>query len=226
MPATPCSVGSLPSLDLLYQLHALGKVQELAGNPQELKQAIESVSVPAETVGWVRLRWRSESEGRQMLEVVLWFDSKDSGRQIRHPCRRSMHLQVLLRARPKLAPRPLNLVSRRDDSLDVGVTGHIICWSSTRTSLNLQAKDSRGQYQPDRDPFVVGEPERLSLRRRGSWRRRTREQGDFIYEGRWLCAYRIPVTVLPVSKDVRIFLFDIGLFRLSTLPAEQPGHPG
>jgi hypothetical protein len=110
-----------------------------------------------------------------------------------------------LRVRPTLS-----LGALREDALGSKTTRGIICWSSTRASLRLEAKDGRG-LDPYHDPFFVGKPEPLSSEEIGKLEKMNREDNDITWEGRVLCAYRIPVTVLAVSKDGKT-PFDIGPF--------------
>src|SRR5439155_7341010 len=81
----------------------------------------------------------------------------------------------------------------------------ILCWSGTRTSLKVKAKQGNAHRPAASDPFVVGEPVPL-----------TTEQKDQLAQKaglrRVLCAYRIPVTLWAVSEDGTM-PFDLGPFR-------------
>jgi hypothetical protein len=206
-PMPPLQAAYLPLVE--FQLLALSRVRKLAGAPADLKQGAESVEVPPKRTGWVRLTWRSESEGAQMLWSELWFGSPDSDK--------TASLTAAVRNYKPLRVRPsLSLGVMREDAIGAGVTGHIICWSSTRTSLNLEAKDGRGHDDPYRDPFVVGKPIPLTSQELRNLEKANAETRDFTWMGRVLCAYRIPVTVLAVSKDGKT-PFDLGPFRRNVL---------
>jgi hypothetical protein len=203
--------GSVPALPLAgglsllaYHEAALPRVQEMAGRPHELKHATESADVPGKAIGWVRLRWHADNEGRQTMAAALWFHSSNGDKGV--------NLMAAVRIYQPLRVRPtLSMGHLREDALGAKTTRDVICWSSTRTSLRLEAKDGKTP-DPYHDPFFVGKPEPLGVGEIRELEKRNRKDNDITWEGRVLCAYRIPVTALAVSKDGKT-PFDIGPFR-------------
>jgi hypothetical protein len=188
-----------------YVLHwsAMPKIQESAGTPQELLQGPDSVTVPGEAVGWIRMRWKGEQPGPRSLEATLTFDGKESGKEA--VLRTRVFCHEPLRVRPVLSVGVL-----READLAKSVTRHIICWSSTRRELQLEVQ-STDRANKAADPLVVGEPEPLSLEERRQLEFKNNpikpSESDNAF-GMVLCAYRIPVTLNAVAKDGTPF--DIG----------------
>jgi hypothetical protein len=206
----------------LFAMHSLALpcVHKTAGAPHELIQGTESVSMPPGAVGWVRLRWKGERTGPQALEARLYFEGKDSGKTAL--LRTQVYFHEPLRVRPALNVGPLS-----DEDLKKGVKQEIICWSSTRRELRLEAKRV-GRTNPAADPFVVGKPQRLSLEEVRALERANnpiKPTGPDPTIGMVLCAYRIPVTLNAVSQNGTPF--DIGPFyrRVTLVCPDIAGEP-
>ncbi len=182
----------------LFSLQALVPplMQNVVSDPQELIQGPENVQVPEGGVGWVRMSWKAEKTGGQVLSATLMFDGKESGRKAVLQTR--VYFHEPLRVFPSLQFGVLT-----EKALADVVHRDIICWSSTRRELRLEVKCS-GRSNPASDPFVVGKPEPLSLAERrqlemtNNLGEKSVASGTF---GMVLSAYRIPVSLSAVSRD-------------------------
>ena len=188
------SLGYVP----FFALHALVPpwIQQAAGDSQELIQGPESIQVPEGVVGWVRMGWKAEKTGPQILSATLMFDGKESGR------RAILQTRVFFHEPLRVVPS-VHLGVLNEQALAAGTTQDIICWSSTRRELRLEVKSSE-RSNPASDPFVVGTPEPLSPAKRFKLEVKNnlseKAAANETY-GQVLCAYRIPITLTAVSRD-------------------------
>jgi hypothetical protein len=188
------SLGYVP----FFALHAVvpALMQQIARDPEELILGPESVPVPEGGVGWVRMSWKAEKIGGQILQATLTFDGKASGRKAILQTR--VYFHEPLRVIPSFQLGVLN-----EQSLAAGVHQDIICWSSTRQELRLEVQSS-GRSNPASDPFVVGAPEPLSPAERFHlWAKNNSGEKAAANAtfGMVLCAYRIRVTLKAVARD-------------------------
>jgi hypothetical protein len=180
---------------------------------QDLTQSIrgdslykdESVPVPPGGVGWVRLKWDGKRQSQQPMTVLsadVWMG------QTTNTVRLAAGVRYLPAFEIAAADRDQRLGENHPRELPLHRS--VVCWSSTRDALNLQAKlaSIRGGSE-SKDPFIVGKPEPLS--RQECEQLEKKHQTDPNYFGRVRCAYRIPVTVRDRADDGT--LLDIGPFR-------------
>jgi hypothetical protein len=193
--------------DVLQALTA-GDLASLAVSPAELLRSNESVTVPGGALGWVRLRWKAEKAGRQALAATLWLNEEEFGPSATLEVRAIFH--DALRVKPRLE---LGIL-REEQLAGRGVTQEIICWSSTRPDLRLEARSGEGLGKPGSDPFVVGTPIRMTDDELQKLEETNNQESASPIPtiGRVLAGYRIPVTLLAVSPDGKT-PFEIGPFR-------------
>jgi hypothetical protein len=186
---------------------AAARAVQASAEPQELFRQ-EVVTVPGGADGWVRLQWKGERPGAQLLDATLWMGS-ESGKTVTLRAGLMFH-------EPLRVTRELRLGAVQQADLSRGVEASFLAWSSTRAELKLRVR-ARRAGDPKADPFEVGKPVRLSEEDRAALERLHNPeggpppgQGDLA--GRVLCAYRIPVTLRAVSADGKT-PFDLGPFR-------------
>jgi hypothetical protein len=192
-------------LPLVCARAAGSSVLESAAEGHDLLKGQESVTVPAGVVGWVRLGWKGDKTGGQQLSAQLWTERKEGGETV------SLEARVLFHHALELdKDRNVGLV--RDEELPHRET--IKIWSATHPVLHLRAQAVTTR-KPDADPFVVSEPEPLSMEELQELERENNSSGEGAMPrapGRVLCAYRVHVTLLPLSKDGKT-PFELGPFH-------------
>jgi hypothetical protein len=202
--ATLVGIGFLGRVSVFARYWAdLPRIQGTAGTPHELMRGAESVAVPSNAAGWVRMRWQGERAGAQALSATLTFDGKDSGKTA--ILRTRVFFHEALRVRPELRVGVL-----REEDLVKEVKQEIVCWSSTRKDLHLEVKNA-GRNNPNSDPLVIGKPEKLSVedtRKLEKENNLGKNAGAELTYGQVMCAYRIPVTLKAVAADGTPF--DVG----------------
>lgn len=189
-----CGTGGLAPL-LAVPLAGQGMAAlEKGASSTELLEKNESVTVPGNMLGWVRLHYKGERAGPQALSASLWMDDRAAGQPAT--------LQLRMVYFPPFANEPtLDVGTLRDDDLQRGVTRYLVVWSATRSHLRLEAKSTFVRGTPAQDPFVVGRPEPMSV-----------QEITPMGGGPAKCAYRVPITLLPRSPDGKV-PFDVGPFR-------------
>jgi hypothetical protein len=166
-----------------------------------------SVDVPGAALGWVEMTWRTDQVGPQTVSAKLWSGERDSGIVL---------LQATALTLPPLRAREAVTVHfgtlREDRLAPKGARGFILVWSSTRSSLDLEARllGPRPGDVLKVDPPVPLTPEECSAL---SVRYREEEiRGPNSPYGAVLCAYRVPVTVRPPSPDDKVPI-ELGAFH-------------
>ena len=211
-------LGPLHSLSLCCL--ALHQMQEgITGH--ELLEKTEKTPIAPAAIGWARLGW-SERKGKQSLAAELWFDNPSTGKtgtlNVALYFHEPLRVVGILRINPS---RPLN-----DDDLRRGVRESILVWSSTRSSLRIEATSPPTWGSAQSDPFVVGQPELLSPAETFALAKANNEGSAAMPEatrGSVQCAYRIPITLLAKAPDGTPF--DIGPFR-RTVTISSPDVTG
>ena len=195
---------------VVLQALAMPEVQKDVNGPHALMDRTDGVRIPGGAVGWVRLHWKGERIGVQALTADLWMDDP-AGFPTRLEA--DVRIEEPFHVLPALAMGLLH-----DDALVAGVASDIICWSSTRTSLRLEAKAAQPADYPSADPFRVGQPTRLNAEEM--------QNLDQQNGGRVLCAYRIPVTLQTAAANAKT-PFDLGPFlrRVTVSIPDETGEP-
>ena len=103
-------------------------------------------SVPAGAVGVLQLRWKGDRLGPKDLAAVLWMGEKGLGPQQRFLIRTVF--VGPLRTIPEL-----DLGDQPQENLPIKAS--FPCWSSTRTSFNLDAQVVQHQLKKESNPFTV-----------------------------------------------------------------------
>jgi hypothetical protein len=184
--------------------------------PVELRQAAETTLPPGE-IGWVRLCWDGGRVSSERPKASLWVGDRQ-----RPPA--SFYVRVLVHE-PVRLQQDVNVGDLNEEDLPRTVS--IMCWSSTRPSLDLKVRptSTRG---PKRDPFRIGKPVPLTSAEMAKLEKSNNpETGDMppdpAREGQVLCAYRIPITLARESADGTPF--DIGPFRRWVLVSIEDRDP-
>jgi hypothetical protein len=187
-----------------------------------LDKESDHAEVPPGGVGWVRLNYKGEKPGQQMVSAAMWMDV------MRHstPAMLLLHLTFY---EPLRAQQTLSFGTLRDDELAKGVTRFVLCFSSTRPSLKVEATAARSKGDAASDPLVVGKPEALNAQERAELEEAIKRPGGDMGEpagGRVTCAYKVPVTLHAVSPDGKTPI-DLGPFRRRVLISspEVEGEP-
>jgi hypothetical protein len=180
---------------------------------KEILHDAEFVEVPPGAVGWVRMNFKGEKLGKVGLGARLWMDSKEAGKEAVLELRLVFYEPLRIRT-------SLPFGTLRDQELEAGVTQYILCWSSTRPSLDLTSKlaFSRG---PKSDPFVLGAPEKLNDSDTAKLAKEINASGEHqdLLGGQVVCGYRIPVTLKAYASDGTPF--DVGPFRRRVLVSSR-----
>jgi hypothetical protein len=197
-----------PKAGEVLQALASSAIAGQAVSPTELIRAVESVTVPGGAIGWVRMRWTGERPGPQSLKAVLWMDNPDTGPSATLETRVMFHEPLRVRSILRVG------LLTQDQVGGDGVQQEIVCWSSTRSALNLEAKSGESLGKADSDPFLVGKPVRLTPAEMRLLEEANNKdaRGPDNTMGRVMCAYRIPFTIKAVSKDGKT-PFEVGPFR-------------
>jgi hypothetical protein len=152
--------------------------------------------VPAGAFGRIRVQWKRDKGGPQVLWAQLWTDQPDN-----ESARLQLKVLILepLQTRPEW---PMGTILARDlPTKDFA----IVCWSATRKSIKVKADRASAHQEAKSDPFVVGQPVPMSDQEREQVAQATGMR-------RIQCAYRIPITLRAVSEDGSM-PFDLGPFR-------------
>ncbi|MFO0840801.1 MAG: hypothetical protein U0797_00160 [Gemmataceae bacterium] len=189
-----------------------------------LDKEADHAEVPAGGLGWVRLNYKGEKPGRQVVSAKMWMDVVHQGPTVTLQLALTYH--EALRVQQTLA-----FGTMRDEELIRGVTRYVTCFSSTRPSLKLQATAARSKGDPAGDPLEVGQPVPLDEQERENLKRTLEqpipnsEMGEST-GSKVTCAYKIPVTIRAVSADGKTPV-DLGPFRRRLLVSspEVEGEP-
>jgi hypothetical protein len=183
-----------------------------------LEDKEEGVVAPAGAAVLIRLSWspdRAKQALPTMLKARLWMNNinnhADLAVEVRNPPPIMVH-QTTLTGRPD-----------RIAASELPFKTAVICWSSSRHRLNLQARlDPEGRAL-ESDPWLVGAPVSLSPDEcRGLEHEVSIGEDDLGV----VCAYRVPITVRPLADDGKTGS-DIGPFkrRLLLSLAGEEGEP-
>jgi hypothetical protein len=188
-------VAPLPGLagvSATADLHALQEATPAQEFPHR-----DPLTVPPGAVGWVRMTWTGNKDGKQQLQAVVWVDRNDQ----------ETNLEAYLFYHPPIRLQR-DLALSRDGGRDVRLddlprTETITVWSSTRPSLDLKPHVESHYANPASDPISVGQPQPMTPEelRLLEQENNSSRGGDPALEGRVLCGYRIPVTLARVSAD-------------------------
>ncbi len=183
---------------------------------QATRKALETpsdyLSVPPGRLGWVRLNYKGEKPGPQLVSAAMWMEERDTGALA------TLQLKLTFHEIFQVDPN-LEFGTHNAEDLVAGVIRHVLCFSITRPNLTLEARASRSRGSEASDPLVVGKVEPLTEAERQ--RLQDRMSGLTVK-----CAYKIPVTLTAVSRDGTT-PFDLGPFhrRLLIWAKEDPGEP-
>ncbi len=208
-------LGPLHSISLYWL--GLNQIQE-GVEGKELLEKLEKTPVAAGAIGWTRLGW-SERKGKQSLKAEMWFDNPTTGKT--GTVTVALYFHEPLRVVNTLRIRPLH-----DKDLEGGVRESIVVWSSTRSSLDIEAISPPPRGSAQSDPFVVGKPERMTPAEMFALAKANNEGAAMAESTRGgvQCAYRIPITLLAMAADGKT-PFDIGPFR-RTVTISSPDVTG
>jgi hypothetical protein len=172
------------------------------GQGTELKDKSDTYAVvPPHALGAIHLTWKTERAEARSLELKLWTDSKANS------------IPTLLDAQTVIFPA-LQVMPDVDFGTVQDSTLHsttppskdIYCFSQTRPTLAFKAEVVHEGRPPEKDPFVVGTPVALSPAERLTL------ATELKIPPTMQCAYRVPVTLQPVSADGTV-PFELGIFH-------------
>lgn len=191
-----------------WQDSKLAKDLESVPGSKFMIEGQEPFKVPAHRIGWVRMRWSADRPENNVLKVHLWNEVRGG---------KLTELQAAIMVMPPMmvAKPVVDAGSMEIDKLPRNVEA--IYLSPTRDELKVNIVVERVGRAPGSDPIVIGAPERLSKK---ECQELVRDSAVRVPEVR--CAYRVPITLLPVAKDGKT-PFDLGTFqRLLTFQLDDP----
>lgn len=161
--------------------------------PVALEKNEEPLLAPG-SLGWVRLKWKTEKMGPNRLTSNLWMGKKGSGNEVRLEAMVNVQ-SALFVDHPEVSVDVLSpLISEKNVVLK--------CYSSTRKSFDFVARISRPR--PD-ETLVIGKPIPLT-------QDELRGDEKLLNLPLLLAGYKVPVTVsysVPGGKD----LMELGPFN-------------
>ncbi|HEY1861933.1 MAG TPA: hypothetical protein VGG61_16345 [Gemmataceae bacterium] len=149
------------------------------------------VVIPPHATGWVRVNWKIDAPGPHMLKVQLWTHDPESATP---RIELIMPVQVVFPAILEELTKSAGVLTAEQGE---ATPAEFICWSATRSSLNVKAAEGS-------DPFLIlGKPIPLTFDERKQLEERLKVRA--------LCAYRLLVTVRDRLEDGRPI--ELGPFR-------------
>jgi hypothetical protein len=186
----------LQRASLLLPSGELDGLQTLASYAPELSESEvkttqltrgNSVTVPKDAMGWVRLNWQKPDPRTLNTSADLWMSQQNGTATAR------LEASVLI-VRPMVLNTDVSAGSFDLRDLEKGRKTWIVCWSMTRPSFAIKV-----QRDPERkaesDPVEVGQP--IPLTAEDLRHFETSEKTPL----QMLSGYRIPVTVHAKAKD-------------------------
>ena len=190
------AAGVLSALPLAMALEEDPELKSLAKAAPVLPLTkTDTITVPPHKVGWVRLGWTAIQPGQtpvKNLGASVWMGQKGSGKAVLQV---NVHYGKAFEIASKDRDQWLGELS--PSALPVHRT--FLCWSVTRSTMDLKAQMISLRGRPDLDPFVVGAPQALSVQECRSleeeFRKVAVQTNQALEAYHVLCAYRIPVTL-------------------------------
>jgi hypothetical protein len=182
---------NLTSLAALRELGHVASEWPLDGAATVTFDKENSITVPANAIGRLRLSWRQDGPQPLQAWAMLWIGARGGSLTTR--------LDATVRiAEPLEVNRDVTLpsVTVRQLEKEEVQPAWILCWSTTRRDFSLAAEPDNPRFKKESDPVEIGEPVPLSA---SDFRWIESEPSNSLVNV--LSGYKIPVRLHAKAKD-------------------------